>query len=153
MLLVNRKPEVEQFQLSIVAIQKVSASGAVLACTSHVLSEAVQGGAFLGIAFGIIAVGILDVVFERMYPVDLVGGLERHGYHGDLRHDGAGLSARGGVVDRMGRSLQGRTAVVCAAGSESTASAQPRSVWRETRRTNIIPASRIVREAVAGRRC
>lgn len=96
-LLIDGKPEVEQFKLSIVSVKEISASGAVLSCTSHVLPEAIQGGAFLGIPFGVIAIGVLDVMLEWMYPVDLVGGLEWHRYHGDLRHDGAGCISEAGL--------------------------------------------------------
>lgn len=85
-LLVHREAQVEQLQLSIVSVEKVPPGGAVLARTSHVLPEAVEGGAFLGVPLWIVAIGVLDVVFEGMYPVDLVGGLERHGDHGNLGH-------------------------------------------------------------------
>lgn len=40
-LLVYRKAQVEQLQLAIVSVKKVPSSSAVLACTSHVLPEAV----------------------------------------------------------------------------------------------------------------
>lgn len=90
-LLINREAQVEQFQLAIVSVEKVPSGSAVLACTSHVLPEAVQGGALLGIPFWIVAIGVPDVVLERVYPVDLVGGLEWHGDHGNLRHDGAAV--------------------------------------------------------------
>lgn len=92
MLLVNREAQVEQLQLAVVSVEEVPSGSAVLACTSHVLPEAIQGGALLSIALWIVAVGIPDVVFEGMYPVDLVGGLERHGDHGNLRHDCAAFA-------------------------------------------------------------
>lgn len=92
MLLIDRKAQIEQLQLAIVSVKKVPSGCAVLACTSHVLPEAVQGGAFLCVSLWIIAIGIANVVFEGMYPVDLVGGLERHGDHGNLRHDCAAFA-------------------------------------------------------------
>lgn len=97
MLLIDRKPEVEQFKLAIVAVQQVSAGGAVLSGAPHVLPEAVQGGALLGISLWVIAIGVLYIMLEGVYPVDLVGGLERHGYHWDLRHDGAACVLEAGL--------------------------------------------------------
>lgn len=87
-LLVDGEAQVEQLQLAIVSVQQVPSGGAVPACTPHVLPEAVQGGALLGIPLRIIAVTALYVVFQRVYPVNLVGGLDRHGYHGNLGHGG-----------------------------------------------------------------
>lgn len=87
MLLVNREAQIQQLKLSIVPIQKVSPGGAVFPCAPHVLPEAVQRSALLGISLWIVAICVLDVVLERMYPVNLVGGLERHGDHGHLGHD------------------------------------------------------------------
>ena len=51
---------------------------------------------------------MLYVVFQRVYPVDLVGGLERHRYHGNLGHDCGwqlvtGGVQRGGVVEARGQ--------------------------------------------------
>lgn len=92
MLLVDREAQVEQLQLAIVPVEKVASGSAVLACTPHVLPEAIQGGALLSIPLWVVAIGVLNVMLERMYPVDLVGGLERHGNHGDLRHDCAALA-------------------------------------------------------------
>lgn len=86
MLLVNGKAQVEQLELAIVSVEEVPSSGAVLAGTSHVLPEAVQSGAFLGVSLRVVAICILYVVFEGMHPVDLVGGLERHRDHGHLGH-------------------------------------------------------------------
>lgn len=160
MLLIDGEPEVEQFELSIVPIEEVSARGAVLSRTSHVLPEAVQGGAFLGIPFGVIAISVLYIMFEGVYPVDLVGGLERRRYHGDLRHDGracwlsiggeAGLVARHSVI----RSLQGCDASLRVAGcsdGNSTVRAQPRYVSREDEDSGIITATRSVQEEVEQR--
>lgn len=88
MLLVNGEAQVEQLELTIVSVEKVPSGRTVLACTSHILAEAVEGGAFFGVPLRVVAVGVLDVVFQGMYPVNLVGGLEWHGDHGNLGHDG-----------------------------------------------------------------
>lgn len=93
MLLIDGESQIQQLKLSVVSIEEVPSGSAVLACTSRVLPEAVQGGALLGIPLRIVAVGVLYVVLQRVYPVDLVGGLERHGYHGNLGHDDAALPA------------------------------------------------------------
>lgn len=103
-LFVDGEAQVEQFKLAIVSVEQIPPSGAVFPGTPHVLPEAVQGGAFLSISLGIVAIGVLYVVFQRMYPVDLVGGLERHRYHGNLGHfarwqTGDRGIQRGGVVE------------------------------------------------------
>lgn len=40
-LLIDRKAQVEQLQLSIISVEQVPSGSAVLACTSHVLPETV----------------------------------------------------------------------------------------------------------------
>jgi hypothetical protein len=87
-LLVNGEAQVQQLELAVVAVQQVPARGAVLSGAPHVLAQAVEGGALLGIALGVVAIGIPDVGLERCYPVYLVGGLERHREHRCLRHGG-----------------------------------------------------------------
>ena len=77
-VLVDGEPEVQQLQLAVVAVQQVSAGGAVLASASHVLAQAVEGRALVGIALWIVAVRGSYVALERLHPVDLVGLLQRH---------------------------------------------------------------------------
>lgn len=98
MLLVDGEAQVEQLELTVVSIEEVPASSAVLACTPHILPEAVQGGTLLGVPLRVIAIGVLYVLFQRVYPVDFVGGLERHRNHGNLGHgDTALFSQRLGI--------------------------------------------------------
>lgn len=85
-LLIDGKAQVEELELAVVSVQQVPASGAVLAGAPHVLPEAVQSGALLCISLRVVAIRILYVVLQRMHPVDLVGGLKRHRYHGHLGH-------------------------------------------------------------------
>lgn len=85
-LLIDGEAQVEEFELAVVSVEHVTTSGAVLTGTSYVLSEAVENGAFLGIAFGVVSVGVSDVALQRRDPVDLVGGLKRHRDHRRLGH-------------------------------------------------------------------
>lgn len=91
MLLIDGEAQVEQLELAIVSVEEVPASGAVLAGTPHVLPEAIQSGALLRISLRVVAICVLYVVFEGMYPVNLVGGLERHRDHGHLGHLDCGV--------------------------------------------------------------
>ena len=84
MVLIDGKSQVQELQLAVVAVEQVSAGGAVLARAPHVLSQAVQGGALLGVALRVVAVRLSDVGLERLDPVDLVGLLQRTAYHGSL---------------------------------------------------------------------
>jgi len=77
MVLIDREAQVQQLQLTVVAVEQVPSSSRVLAGASHVLAQTVQGGAFVGIAFRVVAVGGADVLLERSYPVYLVCHLER----------------------------------------------------------------------------
>lgn len=43
MTLINRKPQVQELELSVVAIQQIAASRAILPGPSHVLSQPVEG--------------------------------------------------------------------------------------------------------------
>ena len=88
MLLVHGESQVQQLQLAVVPVEEIPAGGTVLARTSHVLAQSAEGRAFLGVPLRVIAVRVLDIVLEGPDPVDLVGGLERHRYHGHLRHVG-----------------------------------------------------------------
>lgn len=103
-LFIDGEAQVEQLELAIISVEQVPPGGAVFAGASHILPEAVQGGAFLSISLGIVTIGVLYVVFQRVYPVDLVGGLERHRYHGDLGHVGRWrLVTGGGGLEGRGR--------------------------------------------------
>ena len=88
MLLVDGESQVQKLQLAVVPVQHVPPRHAILAGAPHVLAQAVEGDALLRIPLGVIAVRVLDVVLQRADPVDLVLRLERHGYHGRLRHCG-----------------------------------------------------------------
>lgn len=87
-MLVDGEPQVEELELAVVPVEHVATRRAVLAGAAHVLSQAVQGGALLGIALRIVSIGISDVFLEWRDPVDLVCALERHRDHGRLRHRG-----------------------------------------------------------------
>lgn len=100
MLLVYREAQVEQLELAIVSVEKVPSSRAVLAGTPHVLPQAVQSGALFRISLWVVAISVLYVVFQRVYPVDLVGCLERHRYHGHLGHLGCGVGVVGCVIPK-----------------------------------------------------
>lgn len=75
-VLVDGEPQIQQLQLSVVSIEQVAAGGAVLAGTSHVLAQAVEGGTLVMVSLRIVPVRVPDVVLERADPVDLVGLLE-----------------------------------------------------------------------------
>lgn len=77
MVLINGKPEIQQFQLAIISIQQVASSSAILACASHILAQPVEGCALFAISLGIITVDRPDVVLERANPIDLVRLLQR----------------------------------------------------------------------------
>jgi hypothetical protein len=86
-VLVHRKPEVQQLQLSVVPVEQISSGRAVLARTPHVLPQPVQRRTLLRVPFGIIAVGLADMRLERSDPIDLVGLLQRAGDHRrELQH-------------------------------------------------------------------
>lgn len=105
-LLVDGEAQVEQLKLAVVSVEEIPSSSAVLSCASHVLAEAIQRGALLGISLRVVAVGVLYVVFQGVYPIDLVGSLERHRDHGDLGHDGAALPARSWVLGLRGAGVE-----------------------------------------------
>lgn len=86
MVLIHGKPQVQKLQLAIIAIQQVAPRRAVLASPSHILSQSVEGGAFLVISLGILAIALFDVVLEGLDPVDFVCLLEGAGEHGRLNH-------------------------------------------------------------------
>ena len=89
-LLINGKAQIQQLELAIIPIKDISSGGAVLAGAPHILSQAVQSSAFFSITFGVVSISVPDVSLERSDPVDLVGGLERHGGHRGLRHGRSG---------------------------------------------------------------
>lgn len=90
MVLIDRKTEVQQFQLSIISIEQISSSGTVLSGTSHILAQPIQRGAFLRISLRIVAIGLSDIGLERLNPIDFAGLLEGRRYHRRLHHlDGA----------------------------------------------------------------
>jgi hypothetical protein len=82
-VLVDGKAQIQQLQLAVVSVQQVPARSAVLARAAHVLAQAVEGRALVGIALRIVAVRGADVALERLDPVDLVGLLQRHAEEGD----------------------------------------------------------------------
>lgn len=110
-LFVDREAQVEQLKLAVVSVEEIPPGSAILACTSHVLAEAIQRGALLGISLWVVAVGVLYVVFQGVYPIDLVGSLERHGDHGDLGHDGAALPARSWMLSLRGAGAEAGSTV------------------------------------------
>jgi len=95
-VLVDGESQVEQFQLSVVSVQQIPTSRAILARASHVLAQPVQGRAFLGIALWVVAICGAYVALQRGYPVDLAGLLQRHGNHGRLGRHGGRLGTGGG---------------------------------------------------------
>lgn len=98
MLLIDGEPQVQQLQLAVVPVQHVPPRSAIPPSAPHVLAQAVEGGALLGVPLGVIAVRVLDVVLQRGDPVDLVRRLHRRGYHGRLRHcDDGGQRPADGV--------------------------------------------------------
>lgn len=84
MLLINGEAQVEELKLAIVSVEHIPSRSTVLAGPPHVLPQAVERRTFLGITLRVVAIGIADVSLEWRDPVDLVGGLERHGDHGGL---------------------------------------------------------------------
>ncbi len=92
MILVNGEPQIQQLKLAIISIQQVSSGGAVGACSSHVLAQAVEGCAFLMVFVWVVAICHADVAFERSYPVDLTRLLEGTRQHGSLHHDRSGAA-------------------------------------------------------------
>lgn len=95
MSLVDREAEVEELELSKVAVEDVSAGG-VVSCAAHVLAQTMDGTSLLCVLFRVVLVGDGDISFEGRDPVDLVSPLERDGYHGRLRHGFAVMRRRGG---------------------------------------------------------
>jgi len=86
MVLIDGEPEVQKLQLAVVPVQEIAAGCAVFSGTPHVLAQAIQHGALIGVALRIIAIAVADEVFERGDPVNLVGLLERAGQHRGLSH-------------------------------------------------------------------
>lgn len=90
-VLIHRKPQVEQFQLSIISVQQVPSRSAVLPGAPHVLPQPIQCRTFLLVALGVVPICSPNVSLQRGYPVDFVGLLQRHRDHGHLRgHSGGG---------------------------------------------------------------
>lgn len=86
MTLVNRKPKIQKFELSVIAIKQVAARRTILPSPSHILTQAVEGAAFWVIPFWILSITLSDVVFERLNPINFVGLLQRTREHGRLNH-------------------------------------------------------------------
>ena len=82
MILVHGESQVQQLELSIISIQKISSRSTVCACAPHVLAQAIEGCAFFRISFWVISIGCPYILLQRVYPVDLVGLLERARDHG-----------------------------------------------------------------------
>lgn len=90
MILIHRKPQIQELKLSIVSIQQIAARRTILASTPHVLAQPVERRAFCGVPFGIFAIALPDIVFKRLNPIDFVGLLEGTREHRRLNHsDGA----------------------------------------------------------------
>lgn len=98
MILINRKPQIQQLQLSVISVQQIPPRGRICTRTSHVLPQSMQSVAFFSILFWIIAIVVPDVSFERIYPVDLVGLFERTAEHRCLDHIREGRTARFDVL-------------------------------------------------------
>lgn len=77
MVLIDGEPEVQKLQLAIVSVQQIAPGGTILPCTSHVLAKPVESRAFLAVPFGILAIGLSDVILEGLDPIDFVGLLQR----------------------------------------------------------------------------
>ena len=77
MVLVHRKSQIQQLQLSIISIKQVSPCGTIFPSPSHILPQAVQRGAFLRIPLRVVAIRLADILLERLNPIDLAGLFER----------------------------------------------------------------------------
>lgn len=80
-VLIHREPQIQQLQLAIVTVQQIATGSAVLASSSHILAEAVEGRTFLTVSLGVFPIGLSDVILEGLDPIDLVGLLERAREH------------------------------------------------------------------------
>ena len=72
MIFVNWKSKVQQLQLPIVPVQKISTSCAILTGPSHILPQSIECSAFLIIPLWIIAIRLPNVVLEGKNPIVLV---------------------------------------------------------------------------------
>ena len=77
MVLIDGESQIQQFELAIISVQQIAACSAIFARTSHVLPQAVEGGTFLSISFGVFAIGLPNVILEGLDPIDFVGLLQR----------------------------------------------------------------------------
>ena len=85
MILIDGKPQVQQFELSVVSVQQIPSSSTVLPSTPHVLAQPMQRRTFLCISLRIVSIGLAYIRLERGDPVNFVGLLERTGDHRRLR--------------------------------------------------------------------
>ena len=76
MILVHRKPQIQELKLSIVSIQQIAARRTIFASTPHVLAQPVKRRAFCVVPFRVFAIALSDIVFKRLNPIDFVGLLE-----------------------------------------------------------------------------
>lgn len=86
MILIDGKPQVQEFQLSVIAIEQIATRRTVFPGASHILTQPVEGCAFLTVSLGVFTVTLADVVLEGSDPVDLIGLLQRTRDHGRLNH-------------------------------------------------------------------
>lgn len=77
MVLIHRKTQIQQLQLPIISVEKISPRSTILPGASHVLAQAVKRGAFLRISLGVIAIRLADILLERLDPINLAGLFER----------------------------------------------------------------------------
>lgn len=82
MVLIDGKPQIQQLKLSVISVQQVPPSGAVLTSPAHVLPQSVESRAFFLVAVRVVAVRLADVALERGDPVNLICLLQRDGDHG-----------------------------------------------------------------------
>lgn len=62
MIFVDWKSKVQQLQLPIVPVQKISTSSAILTGPSHILPQSIEGSTLLSISLWIIAIRLPNVV-------------------------------------------------------------------------------------------
>lgn len=86
MVVVDREPEVQQLQLTVVSIQQITTDSAVFPYTPHILTKPVESRAFLTVLFGVFAMTLSNVILERLDPINLVGLLQRTREHRRLSH-------------------------------------------------------------------
>jgi hypothetical protein len=79
--LVDRKPQLQHFHLSVVAVKQITARH-VLSRTAHILSDAVKVIAFLDVGFGVFLVRGGDPRLDRVDPIHFIRLFQWNGYKG-----------------------------------------------------------------------